>query len=265
MFTFAVTAYQEMSATRLQGQRLLQCIQAAQEHEAITEIVIVDDGSDDYPELVSLLQEERKVRLYRNAENLGVFTNKVEAILRATNPWVITCDSDNVMDAQYLDRAVAVATEPNVWYCPSFAKPHFDYRELLGVYDLDSITEFLTRQISHCAVNTGNQIVHRESFAKVFGKFRGVKRFDLLLENYLGVADREDEKWHQVYGANDSFILVKLWLEAGHCISITSGLEYDHLVHRNNREASNYDRAPIEKCYLSTALVRSISNPRSKL
>lgn len=262
MFTFAVTAYEETSETRLHGQRLLRCIQAAQKHKAITEIVVVDDGSTDYPALSSLLQREPKVCLYRNAENLGVFTNKIEAILRAGNPWVITCDSDNVMDAQYLDRAIAVATEPDVWYCPCFARPHFDYRKLLGVYDLNSIKPFLTRQLSHCAINTGNQIVHRESFAKVFDRFRGVKRFDLMLENYLQVSDRTDEKWHQVYGANDSFILVKFWLEAGHRINITAGLEYDHLVHHRNRAASNYDRAPIEKVELSSALVRSLTSSK---
>ncbi len=258
--SFAVTAYQEMSHGN-KGAHILRCIRPAQAHEAINEIVIVDDGSDDFAALRTLLQGEPKVRLFRNASNLGVFGNKLEAIGRASGDWVITCDSDNVMDAGYLDRichTCEAADRIDTWYCPSFARPHFDYRHLTGNYDLAGFRDIIDTPLAECLANTGNQTVRRTSFMEVFERFRG-ERFDLMMPNWFDLPQPEREKhhWRLVWDACDSFIFNLLWLQAGNRLQVVPGVHYDHYVNANDG-SSSYERAPVEKTRLSEMLAQHL-------
>lgn|GEM_PF-2723489 len=269
MISLAVTAFREMSEAQLFGRRLQRCIQSAQEHDAVSEIVIVDDGSDHFDKLEALLRDQAKVKLYRNQSRMGVFTNKVEAVLSATGEWVITCDSDNAMGRQYIDQVVAMEKNAEVWYCPSFARPRFDYRRLVGEYDLRNLGSMLALPMAQCAINTGNQVVHRKSFARVFGKYRQVRRFDLLMPNYMEIpeAERLKEGWWLGYGACDSFLLNLDWLLAGGRIKFMVGLEYDHYVcdsepmrgnEGSDEYGSNYARAGEEKSLLNARLVELV-------
>ena len=259
MLSFAITAYNEMSESRSHGHRIWNCIQAAQDHDAIDEIVVVDDGSEDFLGLYDLLRNEPKVQLFRNPTNRGVFGNKLEAIARATGEWVITCDSDNQMDQAYLDLVVGADREgdPCTWYCPSFAKTHFDYRGLIGQYKLADIAQMLNQPMAGCCLNTGNQTVHRESFMKVFGKYRGI-RADLMMPNWLNLIEgvRVEYYWRWVFDANDSFIFNMEWLTAGNTINVMAGLEYDHAYFSGPE--SNYARAPKEKSQLNEVLTKEL-------
>lgn len=257
MLSFAITAYNEMSEARNHGRRILECIGAAQDHDVIGEIVVVDDGSEDYEQLGTLMDGQPKVRLYHNPTNRGVFGNKLEAIARATNEWVITCDSDNQMDRAYLDRVMDADNDPDTWYCPSFAKTHFDYRGLIGQYKLEAIARMLDQPMAGCCLNTGNQTVHRESFMDVFGKYRD-QRADLMMPNWLdlGSSIRQDHYWRLVFDANDSFIFNMEWLTAGNTINVMAGLEYDHAYFSGPE--SNYARAPKEKSQLNEVLTNEL-------
>lgn len=257
MFSLAVTAYNEITEPQLYGQRLLDCIRPAQQHYAIKEIVVVDDGSTKFDVLQLLLESEPKVKLFRNESRQGVFTNKVEIIARATTEWVITCDSDNCMSIDYIDQIISKRRSEQDWYCPSFARPSFDYRGLTGTYTLQSVGAILDKPQAYCAMNTGNQTVHRESFMRVFGKYRGVKRFDLLLPNYMELAEevRREDRWWFAYGACDSILFNVEWLQNGNRIEFVPGLEYQHYVH-SNPQGSNFDRAPREKGLVNEKLIQ---------
>lgn len=266
MLSFAVTAYEEMSDVRQHGARLLRAISAAQAHESIDEVVIVDDGSSDGDQLEAFLNGQPKVRFYRNDENRGVFGNKLEAIARSTGDWVITCDSDNTMDRTFLDQVLAlISTEqdPDVWYLPSFAKPNFDYRSMQGAYDLAVSEALLRMPLGECLMNTGNQTVHREAFMEVFGQFRG-QRFDLMLPNYLGLVlpEREQKHWRLVWDACDSFIFNMEWLLDYGYLRVVEGLEYDHYY--TSGPESNYARAPVEKEQLNKKLVAALTEASRK-
>lgn len=254
--SFAVTAYRE--TLRPQNRpRILECLQAAQAHEAIEEIVVVDDGSPDYEQLAELLDGQPKVILYRNRTNRGVFGNKLEAIARATNDWVITCDSDNVMGADFLDWIVRTDRRPDTWYCPSFARPDFDYRALVGDRDIASITHVASHPMFRCCMNTGNQTVHRGAFMDVFGQYRD-KRADIMMPNWLGLVPhvREEHHWRLVFDACDSFIFNLTWLMAGNRMCIGEGLEYQH--YRTSDPESNYARAPASKSQLEAKLFETL-------
>lgn len=258
MISFAVTAYQEMRPERQHGRNIIECIAAANVHPCIDEIVVVDDASDDFNGLQTALSGLVKVRLYRNAENLGVFGNKLEAVARATGDWVITCDSDNRMNREYLDKIVDVAKDRAHWYCPSFAKPRFDYRPWIGVHDRESIKNVLSDGgLANCLINTGNQTVHRDAFLRVFGKYRGC-RADLLMPNWLALDDAQRRTLESriVFDANDSLIYNMLWLNSGGAMNVVAGLEYDHYY--TSGDESHYNRAPKAKHQLNDILLKEL-------
>ncbi|KKL95894.1 hypothetical protein LCGC14_1850040, partial [marine sediment metagenome] len=176
----------------------------------------------------------------------------------ATNDWVITCDSDNVMGADFIDWIVRTLNKtPSTWYCPSFAKPDFDYRPMAGDYDLASIGQILDQPMAQCACNTGNQTVHQGSFMEVFGSYRD-KRADLMMPNRLNIpeAERSTRHWRLVFDALDSFIFNLTWLEAGGRLCIGEGLEYQH--YRTSEAESNYARSPAEKNKLGEILFKEL-------
>jgi len=257
-FSFAVTAFEETCDARRQGRRLLETLAPAQAHEAIDEIVVVDDGSSDYERLGGFLDGQPKVNLYHNVENRGVFGNKIEAIARAKGEWVITCDSDNQMGPAFLNTVTALAIDSGTWYCPSFGKPKFDYRHLIGRYNLANIRGIMDKSMFECAMNTGNQTVHRGRFMEVFEKYRG-RRADLMMPNWLNLQEGEREKvdpWRLVFDACDSFILNLEWLKAGNRMKIVEGMEYDHYY--SGGPESNYARSPKEKEDLSRLLIAEL-------
>lgn len=79
----------------------------AQTHRAF-ELIIVDDGSTDGTE--QLLREryaaelaEGRIVYIRFSRNLGVSAARNAGLLAARNPWIAYVDSDNVVDARFLD------------------------------------------------------------------------------------------------------------------------------------------------------------------
>lgn len=254
--SFAVTSYNEFTEPQQFGGRLLKCIEAARDHPAIDEIVIVNDGPAGLDELTEILEGIPKVELFSNEKRMGVFCNKVEAIARCTDEWVINCDSDNEMSADYIDYIDELFKYPKTWYCPTFARPQFDYRRLAGRWDINTIQNgFFDSLIAACACNTGNQVVNRVEYMKVFSRFRGVRRFDLMLPNYMNLSEeeRQSEDWHLCYGACDSILINIEWLLNGGSLVFCSGLEYEHAVHVD-KSGSNYDRAPADKERLALTL-----------
>jgi len=265
MLSFAVTAYNEMTEPQQHGRRLLKSIEAAVAHPAIDEVVVVNDGPDGADELAALLDGLPKVEYFRNESRMGVFCNKIEAVARCTGDWVITCDSDNIMGYDYIAQVAGARGSQCVWHAASFAKPQFDYRGLCGSWNIHSIADrFFDTPIAACAINTGNQTVHRSAFMDVFEKFRGVRRFDLMLPNYMRLPEeeRQSEDWHLAYGACDSILINVEWFKncAGGVgiLCIHKGLEYDHAVHID-KSGSNYDRAPAQKEELAAVLRKHLA------
>lgn len=255
MITLSVTAYNEKSRGNFHWIR--EAIHPAICHPAVEEIVVVDDASPDAAELCEALEGIPKVRLYVNPENIGVFANKIEAVARATSDWVLNLDSDNRCDAAYISRAAGLEKEADVWYCPSFARPAFNYRGLAGTYDLKGIGKLFGKPMFDCFVNTGNSLVHRVTYLDVFGKYRG-RRFDLDMPNLFNLPEetRQTQYWRLVWDACDSFILNFEWLKAGKRLCVVPGMEYDHRI--DTGQLSNFVRSPDEKSLLGKMLMKQL-------
>jgi hypothetical protein len=253
-FSVAITAYNELTPEREHGELLFRAIETLHGHPAVSEIVVVDDASPSGG--VTACPGCPKARFLQNTVNLGVFGNKLEAIAQCSGEWVINCDSDNCMSHEFIDRLLQVepCLDPNVWYCPSFARPEFDYRELIGAWSIREAGDLVDRPMAGCMLNTGNQTVHRETFLEVFGEYRGW-RADLEMPNWLGLPEGERQRHRSrlIFDANDSFIFNMYWLASGRTLAVLGGLEYDHTY--ASGEASNYARAPEEKGALNDILV----------
>ncbi len=257
--TLAVTAYNESQRGNFGWIR--ECIKPAMTQPLVQELVVTNDATPDYDGLVDAVADASAASppksgmlwIRQNPKRLHVFGNKLESVCSSTSEWVLLCDSDNIMPAEYYRRLEKLAPwNPDTWYCASFARPEFDYRGLIGEWKLDDVARMMAIPNAWCFVNTGNQFVHRERFLDIFGKYRG-KRFDLEQPNYFELSDEERamERWFLAYGAADSFFLMKEWLISGGTVNCVPGLGYEHRTETGDQ--SNYNRAPPEKLAIGPA------------
>jgi glycosyltransferase involved in cell wall biosynthesis len=176
----------------------------------ISEIIIVDDCSTEpgIKEKVNSLAGG-KVKVFHQAQNRGMSRNKADAISYASNDFAIILDSDNVIGPDYLD-AIPKELSSDVIYCPSFAKPDFNYTSYEGwtlIYD--DASEWLKKDMLNTCMNTCNYLVHRETYLKTYQ------------HNPVHIAS--DTIWH-AYNH----------LKAGGSFYIVPGMHYYHRVHKGS-------------------------------
>lgn len=175
----------------------------------IDDIVIVDDKSIDnsYTLLHSHFSGVEKVRLIQQAQNRNMSYNKASAISFAKNDWVLILDSDNSFDHRYL-AALPEELHPDTIYCPSFAKPHFNFKQYEGLlFDKRNIRPFLNDPPFSALINCCNYVVHKHTYAQVYEENPAMK-------------------------ASDTIWMAYLWLKAGNSFFVVPGMEYEHLVHK---------------------------------
>ena len=87
----------------------------------INEIIICDDKSSDIDILKKIIEEfnTTKIKLFENQKNMGCYHNKINSVLKCTNSWCILLDSDNYIDASYLDKLFEIENwETDTIYIP---------------------------------------------------------------------------------------------------------------------------------------------------
>lgn len=171
----------------------------------LDDLVVVDDGS---PHPYSIDHGVGNYpRLVMHPDNVGCYRNKRRAVQACANAWVILLDSDNAISEGYLDALDRYAPhDTRVLYCPTFARPAFDYREYTGlIVDKHNVAAYVDRPRFLTALNTGNFLVHRETYLKVHND-----KFDPL--------------------AADSLYFCVRWLERGGLITFVPNLEYEHAL-----------------------------------
>jgi len=209
------------------AERVLDSFSLVMDDPRVNEIVLLDDYSHDYEKLYANLHRltSPKLNLYRNDTNLKAFHNKAKVVSLCQNPWVVLLDSDNSIDSSYLDAFfVQPFHHPQILYCPSFAKPHFDFTSLsdmlLKAEDLYLLSQFaqdiddpvIGANIWSALINCGNYIVHRDTYLSIY-------------KNYLQYDDFVGEP----YAADVAYFNV-LWLKQGYSMKIIPGMEYNHPI-----------------------------------
>lgn len=187
----------------------------------VAEVVISDDASDDgsYEQLQEYYKGVPKVRLFQNEMNIDSYENKAKAVEHATTPWVILLDSDNVLPVAYLDAVFAVAPwEPRCTYLPVFAEPEFDYRAFAGrVISRENVGAFMDQTLFATALNTGNYVVNREEYLKVWDGSVVPYTSEPIYQNYR-------------------------WLEAGNVLMFVPSMQYYHRIHNGSHFKQNSHR-----------------------
>lgn len=209
--TLALTTYNRFDL-------LVKCFEQVIDDDRISEIVIVDDHSktEIFEKILCTFNRYKKISVYRNNENLGVYKNKRESVYLSSNDWVIVFDSDNVIGKDYIDTLYALGDWHNVFvYCPAFARPKFDYRQFAGkMITKTTAAELFTKKQFDCLINTMNCFVHRDTFLSVFDPDTEPVAADSAYFNYR-------------------------WLMAGYAMYVVPGLEYEHLIHPGSHYVQN--------------------------
>jgi glycosyltransferase involved in cell wall biosynthesis len=185
-------------------------------HPAVSEVVIVDDGSQESEyevlrEQVRLIDKAGMVKIHRRVENRGALLTKLECVEKCSSDWVLVLDSDNTAFKGYLDRLQAlVPSDPGVIYCAAWAYPYFPFNELSGIrIDFQKAHELLKRGVlkRNYLLNDGNYLVNRKRYSEVVSLIGRLPSdvVDVLVVNYL-------------------------WLSKGGKLQVILGTKYMHRV-----------------------------------
>ena len=176
----------------------------------ISEIIIVDDCSTEpgIKEKVNSLAGG-KVKVFHQVENRGMSRNKADAISYASNPWAIIFDSDNIIGPDYLD-AIPRHLAADTIYCPSFAKPEFNYTAYEGMMFIsDDACQWIKDDMINTCMNTCNCIVNRDFYMKTY-------------------------QYNEKHIASDTIWHAYNHLKAGGSFYIVPGMHYFHRVHKGS-------------------------------
>jgi glycosyltransferase involved in cell wall biosynthesis len=182
----------------------------------VTRVAISDDCSDvaEWHGLLDTASRMSKVRVARNSQNLGSWTNKREAVVLCDASWVALIDSDNVIGLEYLDALWAMHNwDEDILYLPMSGGPMLNYERFRGITICrDSLpsSNWLGDPLFQMALNTGNFFMSRAAHLAVSG----------------GPAEESY--------ASDGIYFVYRWLASGRRAIVTPGLSYTHLVHEGH-------------------------------
>lgn len=167
---------------------LIMAFEKVIDDDRISEIIISDDKSDIdiCNRLRNRFENNSKVKIHRNDINIGMSLNKCKAISLATNEWVIILDSDNIIDADYIDSLYDLL-EWNIdtIYQPDWAWENFDFRAYSGMLiDKDSNKKYLNEPMYYCFLNACNYFVHKKRYIETYEHNSEIKEVDTMWHNY---------------------------------------------------------------------------------
>lgn len=190
-FTFSVGI-----AHHNRGHHIARPLRNLLNHKAVTEVVIVDDGSLEeefkaLQEQVRLIDKTGRVKIHRREKNMGALLTKLECVQKCSSDWVLVLDSDNTAFKGYLDRLASLGrVDPDVIYCASWAYPYFPFNQLSGMtLDFEKSSELLQSGLlkRNYLLNDGNYLVNRRRYSEVLSTIGKLPSdvVDVLVVNYL--------------------------------------------------------------------------------
>jgi len=113
-------------------------------------------------------------------------------------------------------------------YANSFGRPVFDYRSLIGNYNLERYVWLNGNAWLPCIFNTGNHFLHKPTFETV------VEAASPYRESVVSCGTDDVRRVHD--GADSAFYNSR-WLLSGRTIEVVQGLEYEHRYGDDNTSA----------------------------
>ena len=190
----------------------------------IGEIIITDETGEDFEILTKVYKDNSKIKVFKNNKRLGGFLNKLQCMKYASYDWICLLDSDNYADLSYFNEFFLYTRQnklqQNMIYCPSFAKPYFNFQLLENIIvDEKSIKGILNSEnqlLLERSFNTGNYIINRSVVN--------------ILESII-MRDKEVDEISKLFFPMDAFYMNYLLLQNGYSFVIVPNMEYEHIVH----------------------------------
>lgn len=187
--TLAITVYNRY-------EMLLESFAGVIDDDRIDEILIMDDCSKDeyWKKIKDLPKFNPKIKVCRQLQNRGMSVNKRDAVFNSKNEWVILFDSDNVIGKDYLDALEKFWRPDGLFrdtiYCPSFAKPQFDYRAYESkVIHSSYAAQNISRNDFNMMLNTCNYVVNRQDYLRVWQENKEMIASDTIWFSFLWLKD----------------------------------------------------------------------------
>jgi hypothetical protein len=237
MITLAITTYNRSDI-------VIDAFISVLNNDFINEIVIVDDSSQEsfFEELNTKINqlENKKIKIYKNEYNLKPFLNKLEAIKKSTNDWIILLDSDNKITDEYIQIIKNLERDKDILYLPEILL-NFDNSIISDFHSLKdvvlnkkNIKEFLENNLITTILNVGNFFVNKNNYINTFENCN----FDENLQT------------------NDAIYFSFLWITNNLNIKIVDNLKYYHRQHNG----SWYSNNKIECENNTTNIINKIKN-----
>lgn len=150
------------------------------------EVIIVDDASSDNTEEVVSRYEDKRIKYYRNTENLGPSGTRNVGIKYAKSEFVAFIDSDVTWDAEKLEKQIELISGKECAACYCRVKRKTPNGELISITpDEDEKIGGLSGDIyrlllDHNVVDTSAVIIKK----KVLNEFNGFEQSIHALEDY---------------------------------------------------------------------------------
>lgn len=141
------------------------------DHPSIDEVVLVDDGSNS--NILNLLKTKLqqinnpKIRLVAHPTNIGAFHNKARSVKEANNDWVILLDSDNKINASYIETLERQNLTKGTLYQPTKASNNSFRYGGINV-DKEKFKELLSEISFEVMMNTGNFCCNKEDYLNAY-------------------------------------------------------------------------------------------------
>jgi glycosyltransferase involved in cell wall biosynthesis len=203
------------------------------ENDIITEIIIVDDNSENsiFEKLEKEINElkNNKIKLFRNTENKKAFLNKLECVRISENDWIILLDSDNILTQDYID-SIPKELDKKTFYLPSHAvcdSPFLNYDKFSNKsinkleYKTLSQTGDSNDQLKFATMlNTGNYLVNKYTYIESIAKEEDILEpyaLDPFYQIFLGFKNIDNFK-----------------------LKVVDNMNYYHRLHTNSDESGSY-------------------------
>lgn len=176
----------------------------------LKEIVISDDHSDPllYARLCEYFKKNTVVKLFRNEGNVNMSQNKMLAIKRCQQGFVLILDSDNIVYPDYLTALFKLShLDENTIYLPCFAEPQFDFRPYSGLLiTKENVADRMEEAMFRVMLNCCNYVVNRDTYLRRY------------------------QHNPEVLGA-DTIHFAYNWLKDGGVMYVVPEMQYYHRVH----------------------------------
>jgi len=190
-------------------------------HPDVSEVIVCDETGEDADAILSTpsLYINKKLRVIKNKQRLGIYQNKRKALSLSTASHVAVLDSDNHFTEEWIDTIIESLRAS-------------DGKTILASADFRN-TNIMTGEVSYPCKEFSGLRLDIHTWNEVFEK----PRWNFLLNDGNWVVPREcilclpENVRSDSLQAADAIFMLQSFIKGGYTIYYVPGLSYLHVVH----------------------------------